>query len=75
MSIWDSFPNDPYKPPVVKEQLARIDNYQIHNIYCEDVYYTNSNPPVLFRDFLAVERVSPYGQIECDFDQIAMDYP
>jgi hypothetical protein len=67
--------NDNYLPTVPKPSLQQYDNYQIHDLYCEDIYYSSSLVPVLFRSFLAVERVSPYGEIECDFNQIAMDYP
>ena len=75
MSVWDNFNDDDYKPNSIKEQLAKIDNYQIHDIYCEDVYYFNGNQPVLFRNFLAVEAVSPDRMIECNFNQIAINYP
>lgn len=65
---------DDYLPVIPKPSLQQYDNYQIHDLYCEDIYYPTAKPPVFFKSFLAVERVSPHGEIECDFNQIAMDY-
>jgi hypothetical protein len=84
MSIYSYLPNDSYKPPIDKPELGQYDNYQIHDMYCDDIIYQkliivgkDVTPPipVKFKNFLAVERVSPTGLIDCDFNSIASSYP
>lgn len=71
--------NDDHLPIVVKEPLRQYDNYQRHDLICEDIIYSaignNTPPPVKFRNFLAIERTSLIGEIECDFTAIALMYP
>jgi hypothetical protein len=83
MSIYSYLPNDSYKPPIDKPELGQYDNYQIYDIYCDDIVYeiltinghdVDPPEPVKFKNFLAVERVSPIGAIECDFNAIANIY-
>lgn len=72
---------DNYLPTDSKPSLQQYDNYQIHDLYCEDIIYqaiegTSFVPdPVRNRRFLAVERVSPHGSIECNFEAIATAHP
>jgi hypothetical protein len=84
ISFWLSQANDRYAPPDSKPSLQQWDNYQIHDLYCDDVLYqplvvgskTISPPADAKRNnFLAVERVSPHGSIDCDFEAIAVAYP
>jgi hypothetical protein len=84
MSIHGYLPNDAYKPPIDKPSLGQYDPYQLHNIYCDDTEYqpitiNNQNFAApnkdLFNNWLAVERMSPSGAIECDFNAIAVEYP
>lgn len=68
---------DSYLPATPIPAAQKYDNYQIHNFYCRDIIYDNpadSDRNVLFKKFLAVEKVSPYGEIECDFDAIVNQY-
>jgi hypothetical protein len=71
-------------PATSNPSLQQYDNYQIHDLYCEDIIYedliinniTIPHPnPVEFRTFLAVERVSVHGEIEINFEAIALAYP
>lgn len=60
--------------------LQQYDNYEIHDFYCDDINYSVANVAkpelsVKFQNWLAVERVSPHGIIECDFEAIALLYP
>ena len=75
---------DTNNPSIPKPSLQQYDNYQIHDLYCDDIVYQpsvlNYQPvlppqPVLFKNFLAVEAYSPHGVIDCDFDAIAITYP
>jgi hypothetical protein len=76
--------NDDYRPIVVKPELQQWDNYQINDLYCNDIDYlpivisgiTVSPPPsLIFKNFLAVEKACIYPAIECDFEAIAVAYP
>ena len=65
--------DDNYLPVLPKPSLQQYDNYQIHDFYCVDII--NSPTDIkLFNQFLAVERVSPDGEIDCDFQEIAELY-
>ena len=85
MSVYGNLPNDAYRPPIDKPSLGGYDPYQIHDIYCDDIEYqpltdSNNNPidppdPIKFKNWLAVERISPKGVIECNFEAIAVQYP
>lgn len=75
ISVYLENADDSYAPANPKPPLQQFDNYQIHDLYCEDIYYPDVKPPVLFRSALGVQRVSPYGEIECDFESIALEYP
>lgn len=75
--------NDSYAPAVSKSSLQQYDNYQIHDLYCDDIEYRSvtvfsqvipAPSSVKFKNFLAVERVSPFGEIPCDFETIAKTY-
>jgi hypothetical protein len=75
---------DPYAPKIFKEELAQYDNYQIHDLYCNDIFWDAltidgrqiSPPnPSLFNNFLAVEKISLHGTIECNFEAIALAHP
>ncbi len=71
----DQFGNpDPYAPPVPKPDLQQYDNYQIHDLYCTDLIFSD-NQNVIFQHFLAVEAASPLGNILCDFTAIAIAHP
>lgn len=80
MSIYYGI-EDIYLPPVPKPPLQQWDNYQIHDLYCEDIVYvtaletTDKPDRIIFRNFLAVERFNPIDAIECDFEAIAKAYP
>ena len=84
MDIWQGR-DDSYKPNNFKESLAQYDNYQIHDLYCVDIVYSSIQtgsglivpppPQNKFRSFLGVERVSPFGVINCNFEAIAIAYP
>jgi hypothetical protein len=65
--------DDNYLPLISKPSLQQYDNYQIHDLYCVDIVESPTNIK-LFKQFLAVERVSPHGEINCDFNQIAELY-
>lgn len=73
--------SDDRLPPIPKPSLQQYDNYQIHDLYCRDIEYlplpatATVPPPLLFKRWLAVERVSIHGAIECDFEAIANLYP
>jgi hypothetical protein len=64
---------DKYAPIISKPSLQQYDNYQIHDLYCDDIKYIGADIK-LFNNFLAVQRVSPYGAIECNFEAIAILY-
>jgi hypothetical protein len=80
--------NDPYAPLVPKPELQQYDNYQIHDLYCVDIVYTNSyigsisnntiHPPNLFRSWIAVEVYRNPRQFDylpyTDFNLIAQTY-
>jgi uncharacterized protein (DUF1684 family) len=69
--------NDSYLPTISKPSLQQYDNYQIHDLYCRDIIFTDTtlgNTNIVFKKFLAVETVSPVGSIECDFNAIANQY-
>ena len=72
MDIWEGR-DDSYKPTDVKESLAQYDNYQIYDLYCNDIQYSQTDVK-LFNNFLAVQRLSPYGEILCNFSAIANIY-
>lgn len=73
--------NDSHKPLAPKPSLQQYDNYQIHDLYCEDIIYQPFSPGGFVpesrqnKKFLAVERVSPHESVECNFEAIATTYP
>jgi hypothetical protein len=75
---------DGYLPVAGVPSAQQYDNYGIYDLFCSDIIYQSLvvlgktiPAPVskLNRNFLAVERVSPYGLINCDFEAIALIYP
>jgi hypothetical protein len=76
-------PNE-YAPKVDKPASGQYDNFQMNDFYCNDTTYqelvidgNTIDPPAssLFNNFLAVQKVSPTGEIDCDFEAIALTYP
>jgi hypothetical protein len=76
--------SDPYIPSVSIPSLQQYDNYQTHDLYCEDIIYQDliiaddviaAPRSIKFRSFLAVEKISSHGSIPFDFNSIAIMYP
>lgn len=78
--------NDSYAPTVSRPELQQWDNYQIHDLYCDDIIYfpvivpgesiaTEPPPSEKFRSFLAVEKFNPEATISVNFEAIALAYP
>jgi hypothetical protein len=75
--------DDSYRPTNPKPELQQWDNYQINDLYCDDIEYSpvtvlgqviSAPSSVIFNNFLAVERTSIRAKIECDFELIANNY-
>ncbi|MGL6343339.1 MAG: hypothetical protein ACRC80_29895 [Waterburya sp.] len=70
--------DDDRLPAIPKPSLQQYDNYQIYDIYCEDIIYTplpeGCPDDILMRDLLAVQKYHP-TPILFDFDSIAQQYP
>jgi|GEM_PF-6043480 len=65
---------DSYLPTDVKPSLQQYDNYQIYDIYLSDAIYSPTIKKIgLIK--LAVQKYSPLGVIDCDFNSIANLYP
>jgi hypothetical protein len=74
--------NDPYTPAESIPSLQQYNPYQIYDMHCVDIVYsqtTNDNPPTTFIDkhksWLAVQAFDPTGSIPCNFAQIVLNYP
>jgi hypothetical protein len=74
----------PYAPKVFKPECGQYDNFQINDFYANDTVWDDltvegriiSSPAdSLFNNFLAVQAVYLYGEIECNFELIAKAYP
>lgn len=64
-------------PSVVKPSLQQYDNYQIHDFYCSDPVTRTFAPSdsMKGKHWVAVEVVSPFGNIPINFEDIAIKYP
>jgi hypothetical protein len=74
--------SDPYAPSASNPSLQQYDNYQIYDLHCVDIVYSQTingveQAPFIDRkkQWLAVQVFDPSGIIPCNFAQIVLDYP
>ena len=79
-AVGDYLINDEYRPLIPKPHLQQYDNYQIHHLYCVDIFCQknrdgNVTPDdLIFQSFIAVQAYD-IADIECNFDEIIQAYP
>lgn len=77
-TIADYLINDDYRPSNPKPHLQQYDNYQIYDLYCEDILNSFNGAianQIQNKSFTAVQKFSPHGNILCDFRALAILYP